>query len=252
MSRPARQLHAGWSRSARWRATLAVRDEENPDREGITTGPMWRRHMKNRRLASVVFAAAFLVLSSVGLAQETSAQEDVAARIVELRERVQRLAVLAELPAEARPEAEALLDGFDDLRLAEQELEVARLEALVASLENGDSASVARQVAESAVAQRSVELTRQREELNDQLEALGEAYPEVATLIRNLAIQRRLAGRHVLLSERLGSTVLPLLEGARAPTFRFDGPEGGPFGQQFGRDAFERWQEMLPRLRQVR
>lgn len=207
---------------------------------------------KDRRLASAVLAAAFLLLSSVGLAQESSAQEDLAARITELRAQVQRLAMLAELPAEARPEAEALLDGYEDLRLAEQELEVARLEALVASLENGDSASVARQVAESAVADRSVELTRQREELSDQVEALAETYPEVANLIRNLATQRRFAGRDLLLGEGPWSTVLPLLQEARAPTFRFQGPAGGPFGQEFGQDAFERWQELLPRLRQVR
>src|SRR5690606_17497615 len=150
----------------------------------IASGAEEGQTMRRTRLKVLLLALAFPVLGAVALAQEGAAGADLGARIAELRARAQRLTVLAQLPEEARPEVQALFDRFEDLRQSAQELEVARLEALVASLESGDSPAVAQQVAESAVADRRVELARQREALREDAEDLADRYPEAANLIR--------------------------------------------------------------------
>lgn len=199
----------------------------------------------------LVIALALAVFSAAGLAQETGVPADTAGRIAELTARAQRLTLLAELPAEARPEAEALLDRYDALRTAEQELEVARLEALVAALEAGDSPAVARQVAESAVSERRVDLTRQREELRADVDDLADQFPEAANLLRRLASERWLAGERIVIASE-AAMGLPLLSGAPGAVFRFDGPDGTPFGMGMDREAHERMLQLLPRLRQLR
>lgn len=211
--------------------------------------------MKSRssRLAvpkRLVVALALVVFSAAALAQETGVPADTAGRIAELTARAQRLTLLAELPAEARPEAEALLDRYDALRTAEQELELARLEALVAALEAGDSPAVAREVAESAVSEQRVDLTRQREELRADVDDLADQFPEAANLLRRLASERWLAGEGRIVIASEAAMGLPLLSGAPGAVFRFDGPDGVPFGMD--REAHERMLQLLPRLRQLR
>src|SRR5690606_21105949 len=161
--------------------------------------PMKFRSMRSRRSGPaapkrLVVALAFTLFSAAALAQEMGVPAGSAGRIAELTARAQRLTLLAELPEEARPEAEALLDRYDALRTAEQELEVARLEALVAALESGDSPAVAREVAESAVADQKVELARQREQLRADVDDLADRFPEAANLFRRLASGRWVAG----------------------------------------------------------
>jgi|GEM_PF-1723520 len=185
-------------------------------------------------------ALALALVGAVALAQEASTGADLGARIAELTARARRLSVLSELPAEARPEVEALLQRSEELRRAEQELEVARLEALVAALEAGESPAVARQMAESAVAERRVELTRQREQLDEDVAELAERFPESASLIRRLLTQRAYAAGVVIDGGRaFHGTGLPGLhdlpgEGVRVFRFRAPDPErlwpGAPEG----------------------
>lgn len=213
--------------------------------------------MKSRssRLAvpkRLVVALALVVFSAAALAQETGVPADTAGRIAELTARAQRLTLLAELPAEARPEAEALLDRYDALRTAEQELELARLEALVAALEAGDSPAVAREVAESAVSEQRVDLTRQREELRADVDDLADQFPEAANLLRRLASERWLAGEGRIVIASEAAMGLPLLSGAPGTVFRFEGPDGFPFGMGMDREAHERMLQLLPRLRTLR
>lgn len=146
--------------------------------------------MKRSWLKFLLAALAVVTVGAVALAQESGAAADLGARIAELQARAQRLSVLAELPAEARPEVEALMGRYDDLRRAGEEVEVARLEALVAALEAGESPTVARQMAEAAVSERRVELTRQREALDADVDALVERFPDAANTIRRLLAQR--------------------------------------------------------------
>ncbi len=210
--------------------------------------------MRRTRLKVLLLALAFPVLGAVALAQEGAAGADLGARIAELRARAQRLTVLAQLPEEARPEVQALFDRFEDLRQSAQELEVARLEALVASLESGDSPAVAQQVAESAVADRRVELARQREALREDAEDLADRYPEAANLIRRLVSQRLLADAmafgegEVAFGAAPQAFVLRTLPGGAVRGIRIDGPEGGPLD----RDAVERGRMPVPGLRRQR
>lgn len=97
----------------------------------------------------------------------------------ELRERALRLTVLNSLPEEARAEAAALIDRAEALRNSEQELMVARLEAYVAALEAGESPQVAQDVATGNIAERSADVTREREALREEVKAFMEAHPDL-------------------------------------------------------------------------
>jgi len=215
------------------------------------------RSMRSRRSGPaapkrLVVALAFTLFSAAALAQEMGVPAGSAGRIAELTARAQRLTLLAELPEEARPEAEALLDRYDALRTAEQELEVARLEALVAALEAGDSPAVAREVAESAVADQKVELARQREQLRADVDDLADRFPEAANLFRRLASGRWVAGEGRIVIAGDAAMGFPLFPSAPDAVFRFDGPDGTPFRMGMDREAHERMLQLLPRLRQLR
>jgi len=211
--------------------------------------------MRRTRFKVLLLALAVPLLGAVALAQESGADADLAARIAELRAQAQRLTVLAELPEEARPEVQALLDRYDELRRSAQELEVARLEALVDALEAGESPAVANQLADSAVADQRVELARQWESLRDEAEALAEQYPEAARLLRRLTSQRLLAGSgmgfgagEVVFGTPGRAFAFPAVPGESVPGIRIDGLEG----LLHDRDAVERARMVLPRLREQR
>lgn len=139
--------------------------------------------MSKRRL-SIALAVVALVAGAFALAQATTDSDAVQQTLSELRQRAQRLTLLAQVPAEGRAQAEELLDRAEALRTAAQELEVQRLQAYIAALENGDSPSVATQVAEQQTSEASVALTRQREELSADVEAFLKTYPDVGTTLR--------------------------------------------------------------------
>lgn len=138
----------------------------------------------SRRFVTTVVAALALVAGAAALAQVASDSSAVQETLAELRQRAQRLTLLAEVPAEARAEAATLLDRAEALRAAAQQLEVSRLEAYIAALESGDSASVAQQVASGSISEASVELSRQRETFAADLQAFLEANPGVASSFR--------------------------------------------------------------------
>lgn len=201
--------------------------------------------MRRSRFEGLLLALVLALVGAGALAQEGMGA-DLSARIAELQARAQRLSVLAELPAEARGEAEALLGRYEELRRAEQELEVARLEALVAALEAGESQGVASQMAESAVAERRVELTRQREELIDAVEALAEQYPEASGLVRRLLAQRVVTGTFAF-GAPAEITAVPALPG-NVLRFSFDGADGFSFERAVPQPG----RIVLPGLRQGR
>lgn len=138
----------------------------------------------SRKFVTTVLAALALVAGAAALAQVTSDSSAVQETLAELRQRAQRLTLLAEVPTEARAEATALLDRADALRTATQQLEVSRLEAYIAALESGDSPSVAQEVASGRINEASVELSRQREAFVADLQAFLEANPGVASSFR--------------------------------------------------------------------
>ena len=119
-----------------------------------------------------------LALTTAALAQETTTTDSLA----ELRQEAQRLTVLAQVPEEARAEAEELLTRFDALTGSVEALEIERLQAYIAALREGDSPAVAQEVASAAVADGSVELSRDREALLADVRAFVERYPEVARM----------------------------------------------------------------------
>jgi len=84
---------------------------------------------KRSTLAALVLALT--LTGAVAFAQSAGQGADLGARLAELQARARRLELLAGVPAEARAQAEELIDRQEELKLAEQELEVERLEALV-------------------------------------------------------------------------------------------------------------------------
>lgn len=187
--------------------------------------------MIERRSVRAV-ALVLLLLGAAAFAQQAGEAVDLSGRVAELQARAQRLSLLAQLPPEARPEAEELLGRYEDLARAEQELEVARLEALVAALEGGDSPSVAQEVAGSAVAEGRVSVTRQREALQADVEAFVERYPEAAAVLRSARVRAVGLGQpEVILSGPGGVGVRPLsirvMPGAGGIGAPFDWPFEG-------------------------
>lgn len=138
----------------------------------------------SKRFVTTVLVALALVAGAVALAQVAGDSSAVQETLAELRQRAQRLTLLAEVPAEARAEASALLDRADALRSAADQLEIARLEAYIAALESGDSAAVAQEVASGQVSEASVDLSRQREALAADIQAFLETHPDVSASFR--------------------------------------------------------------------
>src|SRR5690606_41403107 len=95
--------------------------------------------MKRSWLKFLLPALAVVTVGAVALAQESAAAADLGARIAELQARAQRLSVLAELPAEARPEVEALMGRYADLRRAGGGGGGAGPDALVAARGGGEA-----------------------------------------------------------------------------------------------------------------
>lgn len=136
-----------------------------------------------KRYLIVTLGALAVVVGAVALAQSAT-DTGVQASLAELRGKAQRLTALAQVPADARPEAQALLDRADALRASAQELEVERLQAYIAALEAGDSPAVATQSAAAQVSEKTVELTRQQEALRTDVEAFLADHPEAASALR--------------------------------------------------------------------
>lgn len=178
----------------------------------------------NKRFVMILIAAAALLAGAAALAQavgDSSNQQTLS----ELRQRAQRLTLLADVPAEARSEAAALLDRVDALRAASEEREIARLQAYIAALESGDSPAVAEQVASSQVTDANVELARQREALSADVQAFVAANPGVSS-----ALRAHLSGNIVVTrgtSTGLGSVrMIELGRGNGRISVRSLGPDG--------------------------
>lgn len=136
-----------------------------------------------KRYLIVTLGALAVVVGAVALAQSAT-DTSVQASLAELRGKAQRLTALAQVPADARPEAQALLDRADALRASAQALEVERLQAYIAALETGDSPAVATQSAAAQVSDKTVELTRQQEALRTDVAAFLADHPEAASALR--------------------------------------------------------------------
>lgn len=208
---------------------------------------------KRSTLAALVLALT--LTGAVAFAQSAGQGADLGARLAELQARARRLELLAGVPAEARAQAEELIDRQEELKLAEQELEVERLEALVAALEAGDSPAVARQVAESAIAERRVELERRRETLREDVDAFVEQYPEAASAVTGLLRSPLAAVRLVLPEGMSGRLVLPegvsggvaalrVRPGLGGPEFSFHRP-----GEPWPRRELDLFREARPGVR---
>ncbi len=137
-----------------------------------------------KRYLIVTLGALALVVGAVALAQSTTGTS-VQASLSELRAKAQRLTLLAQVPAEARQDAEALLGRADALRADAQELEVERLQAYIAALEAGDSPAVATEAAAAQIGAKKLELTRQQEALRADVEAFLTDHPEAAGVLRS-------------------------------------------------------------------
>ncbi len=136
------------------------------------------------RRTLIVGGILALMVGPVAMAQQTTqpvppAQAGAIAATMQLRQNAFRLTILNSLPEEARAEATALMDRKQALQTAEQELELARLQAYVTALEAGESPNVAQDLATGKVAAQSADVTREREALRTDAEAFGKAHPEV-------------------------------------------------------------------------
>lgn len=198
---------------------------------------------KRSTLAALVLALT--LTGAVAFAQSAGQGADLGARLAELQARARRLELLAGVPAEARAQAEELIDRQEELKLAEQELEVERLEALVAALEAGDSPAVARQVAESAIAERRVELERRRETLREDVDAFVEQYPEAASAVTGL-LRSPFAAVRLVLPEGMsgGVAALRVRPGLGGPEFSFHRP-----GEPWPRRELDLFREARPGVR---
>lgn len=175
-----------------------------------------------RKLVVLVMA---LALAVPALAQE--ADTSAAATLTELRSEAQRLTALAQVPEAGRDAAEALLERSTALTESARQQEIARLQAYIAALRNGDSPTVAEQVAANAISAASVELTREREALTTDVQEFLETYPAAASLFRGVAISGSRAG--VLGSSRVGLAQLQAEIHGRSAQLRQG--NGGAFGR---------------------
>lgn len=137
-----------------------------------------------KRYLIVALGALALVAGAMALAQSTT-EASAQGSLAELRQRAQRLTLLAQVPADARASAEALLSRADTLRASAQDLEVERLQAYIAALEAGDSPAVATESAAAQISAKKLELTRQQEALRADVEAFLADHPEAASVLRS-------------------------------------------------------------------
>jgi len=142
-------------------------------------------------MKKIVILVAALALTVAALAQATD--QTSAATLAELRAEAQRLTALAQVPEAGRAEAEELLTRFDALMESARAQELTRLQAYIAALRNGDSPSVAQEVAASAISAGAVDIARERAALQSDVQAFLETYPEAVGVFRHAA----LAGRGV-------------------------------------------------------
>jgi len=187
----------------------------------------------------LVVLVTALALAVPALAQETA--QSTEATLAELRAEAQRLTALAQVPEAGRAEAEELLARVDALRESSQAQEIARLQAYIAALRSGDSASVAEEVAASAVSADSVELARETEALRGDVKAFLETYPDAAAVFQRALF----AGRGAFSFGVLGG-----LEGAAVPgrmlQIRPGGGRAGGFSMTLPYD-FETPRIIMPR-----
>jgi len=165
----------------------------------------------------IALAVGAVIVGAVAFAQSTLSTGDQQQSLSELRHQAQRLELLAELPADARAGAEALLDRAEQLATATRDLEVKRMQAYVAALQAGDSPAVAKEAATAEVSSASVELTRQREELRADVEAFLTDHPDVSRSLR------------ARLGASSGSRTFPGPMGSNRGALGF---RGAPFGWQ--------------------
>lgn len=130
-------------------------------------------------MKKIAFALA-IALVGFTLAQEG---QTTATSQEELRQEAMRLSLLNELPEDARPEAEALLERVVTLQDRRQDQETAWLTAYVEALRDGETAAVARELADQAVAEENLELLRQAETLREDLRTFVQDNPEAAQLL---------------------------------------------------------------------
>lgn len=133
--------------------------------------------MKNRFLIGTLTVGG-LILGGMTLAQSSANNADLNQTRLELQQQAQRLTLLAQVPDEARPEAEALLERAEMLHAAALQLEVNRLEALVAELESGTAADEASETVNDQFEIAFTEIENQQEQLFEDLQAFQETYPE--------------------------------------------------------------------------
>lgn len=134
----------------------------------------------------LVMLVAALALTVPALAQEASRTST--ATLSELRAEAQRLTALAQVPEAGRADAEELLTRVDALLEGTRAQEVARLQAYIAALRSGDSPSVAEEVATSAVSAGAVDLAREQEALQSDVQAFLETYPDAAGVFQRAAL----------------------------------------------------------------
>ncbi len=176
------------------------------------------------RRTMIVVGLLAIMVGPVASAQQTtrapgSQAGALAAPMSELHHKAMRLTILNSLPEEARADAAALLDRMQSVKMAEQQLEVATLTAYVSALEAGESPTVARHLATGEVATQAADLTRERQALRTDLEALVKANPDVRGAL--------------LEAGPFGSGVGPMFGGGEF------GRDAGPMfgGGEFGCDA---------------
>lgn len=182
------------------------------------------------RRTLIVGGVLALMVGPVAMAQPagSAAQSGgFSADMLALRQNAMRLTILNSLPEDARADAAALLDRRQALRTAEQELQVARLQAYVAALESGESPAVAQDLATSKVATQSADVTREREALRADTEAFVEAHPEV----RSALMQAGPFGREAGAPFRAG-------ELGQGPGAMFGAGEFGGGNMRFGAGEF--------------
>lgn len=183
-------------------------------------------------LLALVLAVPVLAQESAEPSTETGAVT-TADTLADLRAEAQRLTALAAVPEAGRAEAEALLARIDSLTETARTQEIARLQAYIAALRNGDSPSVAREVAASAVSDGSVELARLREELQADLSAFLETYPDAASVFRRGAVEVR--GVEAFGGQPAGLSGAPMIRARLSQSRPGDGRAGAyhmtlPFG----------------------
>lgn len=191
-----------------------------------------------------------LIIGGATLAQPMPGAGAAPQELMELQQRAQHLTMLAQLPEEARPEADALMARAEALRTAMTQTERERLQAYVTALEAGESVEAANEAADAQVEAARAELDTQQAQLLADIEAFREAHADsLGNLGAHFGVQFGAQFPGAAGAERPGQhgrmNMMGMRSGAPLGSFGPGGMRDMMQGQQFGNSGPSGMRDMM-------